>query len=237
MIEGYLQGPAAEPETPPVEARHVSPDFPFEKPYPFQESLWKSLLTSNRLLIHAGRQMGLTTILAHYAVVQMSLNPGIHILFATPSGTSHVADTLLTGDEISTVTFAGKTSFTHRNGSMLFGHPFVLPKDRTDIRGKSFDLLIADNIDLMPFSRTEDFAAILPTAGRIVLAGNVARGLLRTLWQSAGPDWNRLTLPWHIHPERDANWRHGIERSIGSEKFAEEFGCVFPNDEKSPEAE
>lgn len=206
QIEAYLEdGWSGREETPaepeaPAEPQHVSPDFPFATPHPFQECLWKSLLTSDRLLIHSARQMGLTSILSHFIVVQMSLNPGIHVLLSSPAaGTPTCTDVLFANGELRSVE---KSKIVHDNGSVLYRHANNGADRDYELRGHGFDLIVADNMEFLSFKREPEFSACMATCNHVVLASGPSRGLFRRLWTSS-KGWDRVLLPWHVHPQRD----------------------------------
>jgi hypothetical protein len=207
--------------------------------YDFQKRTINYLDHSQALIIMQGRQMGVTTILAAYALYEAMTKSDQMILLCGP----RYADGLETLERIRfmidnidlprhdlQLVEYNKGSIMFSNGSRLLSRAWAVDVGR----GLSITRLILDNAGCVPFSRlAEGWDALvgpcLMPAGRIVMAGSatVADGLFHHIWTYGKKPWRKLFLPWYEHPERNEDWAQRICAALPEERFAQEYGCSF----------
>lgn len=207
--------------------------------YPFQQQTLKDFHVFDFNIVLKSRQMGISTLVAAYALWLMLFHTDKNILVI--SKTQEVAKEI-----VSKVRFANdnlpswlkvqsldnnKLSLKLKNGSRI-----VAVSSASDA-GRSFalSLLIIDEaafIDKIDEIWTAAYPT-LSTGGRAIILStpNGVGNLFHKMWKDAEAkknNFNTIKLPWHFHPERDQGWRDKqTEVAKSPKEAAQECDCDF----------
>lgn len=211
--------------------------------YPFQDRTLKELSTERYNIILKSRQMGITTLVAAYALHMMTFNSDKSILC--------LSITQETSKEIVTkVRFANdnlpswlkvpavednRLSLKLKNGSMIR----AASSAGTAGRSSALSLLIIDECAFIDGIEEIWLSAqsTLSTGGKAIMLStpNGVGNFFHQKWVEAEngtalegqPKFNPISLPWHLHPERDQNWRDLQTKNLGPKGASQECDCTF----------
>ena len=206
--------------------------------YPFQEQTLTDLVNNDLNIILKSRQMGISTLTAAYSLWLMTFFTDKNILI--------ISITQETAKEIVTkVRFANdnlpawmkvqcvednRLSLRLKNGSQIK----AVSSAGTAGRSAALSLLIIDeagfidNIEEIWLSSQYT----LSTGGRAIILStpNGVGNFFHKTWvaSEAGENkFNKISLPWHLHPERDQSWRDLQTQLSGIKGAAQECDCLW----------
>lgn len=209
------------------------------KLYPFQEDCIKDFVDYRFNIVVKARQLGLSTTAAAYVAWLMLFHKDKSILVvATKLGTAanlvkkvksiikNVPDWLM----ISKITTDNKNSFELDNGS------WVKASSTSGDAGRSeaLSLLVIDEAAHVE-NIGEMWAGLYPTlsTGGRCIALSTPNGIgnwfydTYTKAESQQNDFNPISLPWNVHPERDLEWFKKETRNMPPRQIAQELECNF----------
>lgn len=214
--------------------------------YPYQEKVLNAFMTHKYNIVLKSRQLGISTLCAGYALWLMLFNTDKYVLVvATDRETSRQ---MITKVKIMNqflpewLRFDGKDmeennklSLRFPNGSQIS----AISSDPNAARGRAVSLLILDEaafIEDADLLWTSAYPTLSKSGGSaIVLSSpNGVGGFFYNLWKYADPNlgeeynlFNRIFLPWHVHPERDDKWLMEQEKALGRRKALQEVHAQF----------
>ncbi len=213
--------------------------------YEFQQRAIKEIRAHRYNIIGKGRQLGMSTVLAAYALWKMIFTDDYKILIiATTQDTAKelLSKIQLMYNELPTwikstarQDLNNKLVLQFSNGSSVT----AVSSSPKSVRSKAVSLLIIDEMAFITESEEIYTAAQATTAegGDICLlsTANGAQGKFYEIWTDAiegrsdpGTDpFNPIMLPWSVHPGRDQKWADGEKAKLGARKFAQEHSCDF----------
>lgn len=216
--------------------------IPF-KFFPFQEDTFRQFQQHRFNIILKSRQMGISTLVAGYALYCMLFRQSYKVLVIAV--TQDVAKNIVTKVKVmhenlptflrGKVVDDNKMEFSFTNGSSIK----AVSSSPSAARSHGLSLLIIDEFAFVQQSE-EVWAAsqmTLSTGGdAIVLStpngvGNQYHKLFTQAEEGRTDDvidrFNPIRLPWHLHPERDEKWRKLQDDLLGSKLAAQECDCEF----------
>ena len=213
--------------------------------FPFQETTLLDLIKNRFVIIGKSRQMGISTLLAAYALLNMIFRKNYKILVIAT--TQDVAanlvrkvrimyDNLPTFLKAKRLTADNKLSMELPNGSSIK----AVSSSASSGRSEALSLLIIDEAAFV--DRFEEIwtsaQMTLATGGDAVIlstpngTGNLfhkmfaaAKSGLVTLDMEGLEKFHAIRLPWYLHPERDQAWRDQQTALLGKRAAAQE--CVW----------
>jgi hypothetical protein len=208
--------------------------IPF-KLYPFQEDCIKEFVDYRFNIVVKARQLGLSTTAAAYVAWLMLFHKDKSILVvATKLGTAanlvkkvksiikNVPDWLM----ISKITTDNKNSFELDNGS------WVKASSTSGDAGRSeaLSLLVIDEAAHVE-NIGEMWAGLYPTlsTGGRCIALSTPNGIGNWFYDTYNKaerqenDFNPISLPWNVHPERDLEWFKKETRNMPPRQIAQEL--------------
>lgn len=209
------------------------------KLYPFQEESIKQFVDYRFNIVVKARQLGLSTTAAAYVAWLMLFHKDKSILVvATKLGTAanlvkkvksiikNLPDWLV----ISKITTDNKNSFELDNGS------WVKASSTSGDAGRSeaLSLLVIDEAAHVE-NIGELWAGLYPTlsTGGRCIALSTPNGIgnwfydTYTKAEKQENDFNPISLPWHVHPDRDLEWFKKETRNMPPRQIAQELECNF----------
>jgi len=228
-----------------VKIQHVKRGTILFDLYPFQVETLQAFNDFLNNIILKSRQMGISTLVASYALWLMIFNKDQNILIISLKQEDAI-------DVLAKATFANehlptwlkvptlennKKSVKFANGSQLRA---ASTTKKTGV-GKALNLLIIDECALID-DATELWSSASPalsTGGRCILL-STPRGVgnfFHKMWQGAEENndgkvgkngFHPIKLPWHLHPERNEEWRKiEGEKQPSPKEAAREYDCDF----------
>jgi len=211
--------------------------------FPFQEKTLAELIKHRFNIILKSRQMGISTLCAAYALINMRFRSDYKVLVIAT--TQDVAKNLVHKVKLmhrnlpswlqERVIDDNKLEFTLGNGSSIK----AVSSSPTAGRSEALSLLIideaafVDNIEKIWASAQMTLA----TGGDAIVLStpNGVDNLFHKLWTDAemgtaadGLDpFNPIKLHWSLHPERDQAWRDQQTLHLGAKLAAQECDCDF----------
>jgi len=211
--------------------------------YDFQSKTLRELLGHKFNIILKSRQMGISTLVASYALVNMLFKENYKVLVIAT--TQDVAKNLVHKVKVMHYNLPSwlkpatvddnKLQLTFANGSSIK----AVSSSPTAGRSEALSLLIideaafVDNIERIWASAQMTLA----TGGDAILLStpNGVDNLFHQLWSDAeiqrAPDgldpFNPIRLKWDLHPERDQRWRDQQTLHLGPRLAAQECDCDF----------
>lgn len=212
--------------------------IPFDT-YPFQDDCVKSFEDHRFNIVLKSRQLGLSTIVAAYAVWLAIFRKDKNILIIATK--LSVATNMMKKIKVifqnlpkwivmPAVTGDTKQSIEFSNGSVIK----AVPTSPDAGRSEALSLLIVDEAAFV-----RDFDTIwtgiyptLSTGGRAVILStpNGAKGQYHQLYiesESGLNSFNHIKLPWDVHPDRDETWFKSETRNMNKKQIAQELLCDF----------
>ena len=213
--------------------------------YPFQEKALSEFQLHKYVVVLKGRQLGLSTLVAGYALWKMIFTSDFKVLvLATTQDTAKelVSKVQLMYEKLPSwikrtakEDVFNKLELTFTNGSQIK----AVSSSEKSARSPSISLLILDEaafIDKMEEIWTAAQATLATGGDCIMLSTPNGQGnQFHKTWVEAteeGKDeleepFHPILLPWHLHPDRDEAWGRLHKSKLGARKFAQEHDCDF----------
>ena len=212
--------------------------IPF-KTFPFQDDCVKEFIDNRFVIVVKGRQLGLSTLVAAYAVWLALFQRDKNILIIATKlqvaqnfikKTKTILTNLPPWLMLSQVTANNKQLVEFSHGSSIK----AIPTSEDAGRSEALSLLIVDEA-----AWVRDFDTLwtglyptLTTGGRAILLStpNGVGGQYYKLYKDAEADQNEfkaIKLNWDVHPERDQAWFDKETKNLSSRQIAQEYLCDF----------
>lgn len=212
--------------------------IPF-KTFPFQDDCVKDFIGHRFTIVVKGRQLGLSTLVAAYAVWLALFQKDKNILIiATKLQVAQnfikkaktIINNLPPWLVLPTVTANNKQLVEFSHGSTIK----AIPTSEDAGRSEALSLLIVDEAAFV-----RDFDTLwtglyptLTTGGRAILLStpNGVGGQYYKLYKDAEAGMNEfkaIKLNWDVHPERDQAWFDKETRNLSVRQIAQEYLCDF----------
>jgi hypothetical protein len=215
--------------------------------YPFQEDTLQKLQKHKNNIILKSRQMGISTLIAGYALHRMMFNDDFKILvIATKQDVAKnlVEKVQLMFEMLPNFLKQGGLSIVNKNKlSLVFSNGSSIKAVASSpdaARSEALSLLIFDEFAFVEAAEEIWTSAqlTLATGGDCVVLStpNGTGNVFHRIWTQAEEGrseeetdrhFNPIRLPWYLHPERDQNWRDGYDVSLGKRQAAQECDCDF----------
>lgn len=212
--------------------------------FPFQESTLQQFYKHRLNLIVKSRQMGISTLVAFFALVQMLFNDDFKVIVICTN--QNTAKNLVQKVQIMHANFPvwlrkpvvenNKLGLKFGNGSEIK----AISSSGNAARSEACSLLIIDEMAFVE-GIDEIWSAAqltLATGGSAILlstpngVGNLfhqmcARAIEGKSEGDSLGKFNLISLPWQLHPERDQKWRDEQTVLLGPRIAAQETDCSF----------
>jgi len=205
--------------------------------YKFQEKTLESIAENRYNVILKSRQMGISTLVAAYALWCMLFRDDFNILVIAT--TQDVAKNLVTKVRVmhenlprwlqGSTAEDNKLSLKFKNGSVIK----AVSSASTSGRSEALSLLIVDEaafIDKIDEIWASAQQTLATGGGAIVLSTpNGTGNFFHKTWVAAqeGKQFNPIRLHWTLHPDRDQRWRDEQTELLGERLAAQECDCDF----------
>ena len=211
--------------------------IPFDL-YPFQENTLKEFDLNRYLLILKSRQLGITTLIAAYALWMSIFNSDKNVrIISIKQEVSREIITKVRFANEHLPTWLKVKETTNNLMSLRFenGSQIAATSSAKDAgRSKALSLLIIDEaafIDEAESIWTSAFNT-LSTGGRAIILStpNGVGNWFHRMWVNAEKkknDFHTLRLHWNLHPERDQDWRDEQTKQLGAKGASQECDCDF----------
>ena len=218
------------------------------KLFPKQEELMKFFKEYNRCIVTASRQSGKSTAYNVFCLWRICFFPNTSIMLLAQEaktaisllGRIRMAYEYLPSFLKPSVTTYNKSSVEFTNHSTI--QAFATASQGA--RGSTANLLIVDECAFVPNSIADDFmASVYPVISRdknskVIFVstpnGMSDKNLFYHTWKIAGESspqdknaWQRFRMDWWDVPGRDETWKENQIKSIGIDRFRQEFGNEF----------
>lgn len=212
--------------------------IPF-KTFPFQDDCVKEFIDNRFTIVVKGRQLGLSTLVAAYAVWIALFQKDKNILIIATKlqiaqnfikKTKTIINNLPTWLVLPSVTANNKQLIEFSHGSTIK----AIPTSEDAGRSEALSLLIVDEAAFV-----RDFDTLwtglyptLSTGGRAILLStpNGVGGQYYKLYKDAEANINEfksIKLNWDVHPERDQEWFDKETKNLSIRQIAQEYLCDF----------
>lgn len=207
--------------------------------YDYQRTIIDTCLNNNFIICNLARQMGKTTSVGAYVLLEALFNPNYTIaILANKSSTSreilerikmmfeYLPEFLKLG-----VKEWNKGSIEFGNGSKIF----AASTTSTSIRGKSVNIIVLDEFAFVE-NAEEFYTSTFPTisAGKktkvIITSTPNGMNLFYKIFNEAKNNLNSyvaLEFDWTHDPRKDIEWMEATIRNIGEQNFNQEFKIQF----------
>lgn len=212
--------------------------IPFEM-FPFQEDCVDEFIEHRFNIVVKSRQLGLSTLVAAYAVWMAIFQKEKNILIiATKLSVAQnfinkvktMIRSLPSWMLLAEIVEDNKQKIKFSHGSEIK----AVPTSEDAGRSEALSLLI---IDEAAFVRNFDtiWTGIYPTistGGRVIILStpNGVGGQYHKLYVDAEAglnEFNPINLPWSVHPERDNEWFEKTTKNLNKRQIAQEYLCDF----------
>jgi len=208
--------------------------------YPFQQDTLEQFAIHDRLVILKSRQLGISTLIAGYALWLILFHSDKNCLVvAIDQNTSKnlVTKVRVMYDNIPSwlrikATESNKLSIRLTNGSQIK----AVASTGTSGRSEALSLVIVDEAAFVEGAE-ELWASLqqtLSTGGQgiILSTPNGVGNFFHKTWIKAENNefdkpYKTIRLPWTVHPERDIEWRKRQDQELGIRLAAQECDCSF----------
>lgn len=206
--------------------------------YPFQDKALEDFVHHNQNIILKSRQMGITTLVAGYSMWLMTFHNDKQILclsITQETSKAIVTKVRFANDNLPSwlkvpAVEDNRLSLKLKNGSEIK----AASSAGTSGRSSALSLLVVDeaafidNIEEIWLSSQYT----LSTGGKAIILStpNGVGNWFHKMWTESEQglnDMNRISLPWHLHPERDQKWRDEQTKLSGEKGAAQECDCEF----------
>lgn len=207
--------------------------------FPFQVDTLKQFDEHRFKIILKARQLGISTLVAAYALWKMIFNSDFNVLVVAVN--QEVAKNLVTKVKVmykglptwikNTIKTEEDNKLTLRfsNGSQIK----AVAATESAGRSEGLSLLIIDEaafIEKIEKIWTSAYATLSTGGSAIVLSSpNGIGNWFHKKWVSAieNGDMHPITLDWSVHPERDQEWRNNQTTLLGEKEAGQEHDCDF----------
>ena len=206
--------------------------------YPFQNEAVADFGEHRLNIVLKARQMGITTLVAAYALWLMIFHEDKEILCI--SITQEAAKGIVTKVRFANDNLPGwlkvkevtdnQLSLRLENGSQIR----AASSAGASSRGSALSLLILDEAALITGAEAIWLSAqnTLSTGGKAILLSTPfgVGNFFHKMWMDAEDGvnkFNTISFPWHLHPERDQPWRDEQTKLLGPKGAAQENDCEF----------
>lgn len=206
--------------------------------FPFQNEALEDFVQHNQNIILKSRQMGITTLVAGYALWLMTFHSDKEILCLSITQETSKAivtkvrfgnDNLPSWLKVPAVE-DNRLSLKLKNGSQIK----AASSTGTSGRSSALSLLIVDEAAFIDGIEEIWLSAqyTLSTGGKSIILStpNGVGNFFHKLWVESEQGlngMNRIRLPWNLHPERDQKWRDEQTKLSGEKGAAQECDCEF----------
>ena len=207
--------------------------------YPYQDDLIKDFNDYRFNIILKARQLGISTISAAYAVWFMLFHKEKNILVMATKFTTaanlvkkvkQVMKNLPPWMQVAKITIDNRNSFELSNGSTIK----AVGTSPDAGRSEALSLLIIDEAAHVE-GLGELWAGLYPTlstGGRCIALSTpmgVGNWFHKTYIDAENGDneFHTISLPWHVHPERDQAWFEKETKNMARRQIAQELECNF----------
>lgn len=207
----------------------------------FQEKVLHLISKNSRTILLKSRQLGLTTLIAGYALWMMLFQPDSKIMALAPTqdkainildkvkfGYNNLPSWLITGDTESEK--MSEKKFKLKNGSEMQ----ALTGASDAARGFTGNLLIIDEAAFIDNAEAVwgSSQQTLATGGSAIILStpNGHGNFFHKTWMKAENNENDflpIRLPWNLHPDRDQKWRNKQDVELGEKLASQECDCDF----------
>jgi hypothetical protein len=206
--------------------------------YPFQDLALEDFVKHNQNIILKSRQMGITTLVAGYSMWLMTFHSDKQILclsITQETSKAIVTKVRFANDNLPSwlkvpAVEDNRLSLKLKNGSEIK----AASSAGTSGRSSALSLLIIDEAAFIDGIEEIWLSAqyTLSTGGKAIILStpNGVGNFFHKLWTESEQglnDMNRISLPWHMHPERDQKWRDEQTKLSGEKGAAQECDCEF----------
>jgi hypothetical protein len=206
--------------------------------YPYQEDTLQDFQISDRMIILKSRQLGISTLIAGYALWMILFQSDKNVLVvAIDQNTSKnlvtkvrvMFDNLPSWLKMRAVE-SNRLSMRLANGSQIK----AVSSTGTSGRSEALSLVIIDEAAFVD-NAEELWASLqqtLSTGGQGILLStpNGTGNFFHKMWTRAEAGENKFKtkrLPWQVHPDRDQAWRTRQDEELGPRLAAQECDCDF----------
>jgi hypothetical protein len=207
--------------------------------YDFQDKCVQDFLDHRFNIVNKSRQLGLSTIVAAYCLWLAIFYKDKNILaIATKMAVAKnfiqkvrtMYKSLPTWLVLPTLTQDSTQALGFNNGSVIK----AAPTNHDVGRSEAISLLVVDEAAHIP-NLEELWPGLyntVSTGGRIIVLSTPlgVGNQFHRLWDEATKgknDFNTISLPWHVHPERDQAWFDKETRAMSAKAVAQELLCDF----------
>jgi hypothetical protein len=206
--------------------------------YPFQDVALEDFVKYNQNIILKSRQMGITTLVAGYSMWLMTFHSDKQILclsITQETSKAIVTKVRFANDNLPSwlkvpAVEDNRLSLKLKNGSEIK----AASSAGTSGRSSALSLLIIDEAAFIDGIEEIWLSAqyTLSTGGKAIILStpNGVGNFFHKMWTQSEQglnDLNRISLPWHMHPERDQKWRDEQTKLSGEKGAAQECDCEF----------
>lgn len=208
--------------------------------YPFQEKVLKYFKDNEYNIVLKSRQLGISTLVAGYALWMMIFYKDKNILvIATKQDTAKnlvtkvrfMYDNLPAWLQIKTVEH-NKLSLRLSNGSQIKAVSAASDAGRSE----ALSLLVIDEAAFIEENKIDPIwtsaQQTLSTGGHAIILStpNGVGNFFHRMWVKAETAENNflpIKLPWTVHPERNQEWRDEQDKLLGPKEASQECDCDF----------
>lgn len=208
--------------------------------YPFQETYLRFLATNNKTITNKSRQMGLSTCEVLFALWHAMMNSDQTVLIISTrqvAAMELLERALYSYEQLpehlrARIVSKNKTAIEFDNGSRIF----VRAASSSAGRGLAISLLIVDEMAFIAPRLAEDlWASLYPcvaTHTRCIVGSTPGHKgeMFHQIWEGARAGTNGFVpaaIHWAAHPDRDDAWADPFRKTLGPERFAQEFENQF----------
>jgi hypothetical protein len=206
--------------------------------YEFQDMTLEQLIEHNKNIILKSRQMGITTLVSAYALWLMTFHSDKEILcisITQETSKAIVTKVRFANDNLPSwlrlkAESDNQLSLKLVNGSQIK----AVSSSGTSGRSSALSLLIIDEAAFID-GINEIWLSVqstLSTGGKAIVLStpNGVGNFFHQTWIDAEAglnEFNTISLPWHLHPERKQAWRDEQTKLLGERGAAQECDCEF----------
>jgi len=206
--------------------------------YPFQDEALEDFVKNDQNIILKSRQMGITTLVSGYAIWLMTFHTDKQILclsITQETSKAIVTKVRFANDNLPSwlkvpAVEDNRLSLKLRNGSEIK----AASSAGTSGRSSALSLLVVDEAAFIDNIEEIWLSAqyTLSTGGKAIILStpNGVGNWFHKMWtesEAGQNNMNRISLPWHLHPERDQKWRDEQTKLSGERGAAQECDCEF----------
>lgn len=212
--------------------------IPFS-PYGFQKEYLTTLEHSSHVLSVTARQMGSSYMLATYALWKVSCIP----LYTAHNISNNFTNAIELKSKInilmsdsSNYRFSKVSSYSGNSISFTNGSNIIFYNaNNYNAIDKDINMLIIDNAAFISYSVFDrlwkNISQKYNTDFQIIMNSNAgySNGLFHKLFSDDENEYNfnRLSIPWQKHPDRNQEWADYTITQIEQEQFDQEYNCKF----------